>query len=115
MDPDLDPDLDPSDRMPSRSSLAREVLLYRMRMLSELFYGHEWVEDLEFDIWDMAHVVPARFADKDVTRETAKYFRDLIKLGGGFWVWPELVGKEGETQVFVPLAEWKKLLAKRKP
>jgi hypothetical protein len=84
-------------------------------MLSKVFYGDEWVEDLEFDIWDMAYVTPARFDGKDVTRETAKFFRDLIKLGGGYWVWPEVVGKEGDHEIFVPLAEWKKVLAKRKP
>ena len=111
----MDPDLDPADHMPSRASLARETLLFRMRMLSKVFYGDEWVEDLEFDVWDMAQVTPARFDGKDVTRETAKFFRDLIKLGGGFWVWPEVVGKEGDHEVFVPLAEWKKVLAKRKP
>jgi hypothetical protein len=43
----------------------------------------------------------------------AKYFRDLIKLGGGYWAWPEVVGQEGDHEVFVPLAEWKKVLAKR--
>jgi hypothetical protein len=111
----MDPDLDPTDHMPSRASLARETLLFRMRMLSKVFYGDEWVEDLEFDIWDMAYVTPARFDGKDVTRETAKFFRDLIKLGGGYWVWPEVVGKEGDHEIFVPLAEWKKVLAKRKP
>jgi hypothetical protein len=109
----MDPDLDPTDHMPSRAALAREVLLFRMRKLSKLFYEHEWVEDLEFEIWDMAHVTPARFADKDVSREMAKSFRDLIKLGGGFWSWPEVVGKEGDSEVFVPLAEWKKVLKKR--
>lgn len=111
----MDPDLDPTDRMPSRAALARETLLFRMRMLSKTFYDGDWVEDLEFEIWDMAHVVPARFAEKDVSKNMAKYFRDLIKLGGGFWVWPEVVGKEGDHEIFVPLAEWKKVLAKRKP
>ena len=110
----MDPDLDPADRMPSRAALAREGLLFRMRMLSKLFYEHEWVEDLEFDIWDMAHVAPARFADKDVTKETAKYFRDLIKLGGGFWVWPDVVGQTGDHEIFIPLDEWQECLAKRR-
>jgi hypothetical protein len=111
----MDPDLDPADLMPSRAALARETLLFRMRMLSKLCYEHEWVEDLEFEIWDMAHVAPARFADADVTKETAKYFRDLITLGGGFWAWPEVVGQEGGREIFVPLEAWQKVLAKRKP
>jgi hypothetical protein len=110
----MDPDQEPTDHMPSRAALARETLLFRMRMLSKLFYEHEWVEDLEFDVWDMAHVVPARFDDKDVTDETAKFFRDLIQLGGCFWAWPEVVGQEGDHEVFVPLADWKKVLAERK-
>ena len=110
----MDADLDPADQMPSRAALAREVLLCRMRMLSKLFYEHEWVEDLEIEIWDMAHVAPARFADQDVTQETAKYFRDLIKLGGGFWVWPEVVGQTGGHEIFIPLNQWQKVLRKRK-
>ena len=109
----MDSDLDPTDRMISRAALAREVLLFRMRMLSEVFHGHEWVEDLEFEIWDMAHKRPHRFGGKEVTRETAKYFRDLIKLGGGFWVWPEVVGEEGDVEIFVPMDRWLKVLGGR--
>ena len=108
------PDLDPSDGMPSRAALAQEVLLYRMRLLSQTFYEAEWVEDLEFEIWEMAHVTPARFADRDVTESMAKAFRDLVVLGGGWWVWPEVVGREGDTQIFIPLEEWKQVLAKGK-
>ncbi len=108
----MDPDLDPSDRMPSRAALAREVLLFRMRMLSNLFYQSDWVEDLEIDIWNMAHIKPFRFADKDVSPATAKYFRDLMKLGGGIWVWPDVVGNEGDHEIFISLDEWKKVLRK---
>ena len=72
-------------------------------------------DQFTIEIWDMAHVTPARFADKDVSRDMAKSFRDLIKLGGGFWAWPELVGQEGNREIFVPLAEWQKVLGKRKP
>ena len=108
----MDPDLDPADQMPSRAALAREVLLFRMRMLSNLFYQSEWVEDLEIDIWNMAHTKPYRFADNDVSQDMAKYFRDLIALGGGMWVWPEVIGQEGGSEVFLELEEWQKLLPK---
>jgi hypothetical protein len=107
-------DLDPIDRMPSRAALARESLLFRMRMLSNLFFESDWVEDLEIDIWNMAHTKPFRFADQDVTPELAKYFRDLMKLGGGIWVWPEVVGKEGSEEIFITLDEWKNVLRKLK-
>jgi hypothetical protein len=109
----MDPDLDPTDGMLSRAALAQEVLLCRMRLLSQTFYSAEWVEDLEFEIWDMAHVVPARFADKDVSERMAKAFRDLATLGGGWWVWPEVVGRDGDTEVFIPLEDWQQVLAKR--
>jgi hypothetical protein len=107
------PDTDPADGMISRAALAREVLYFRMKLLSRTFYESDWVEDLEWEVWDMAHVKPYKIGDLEVTEELAKYFRDLIKLGGGFWSWPDLVGKEGEEPVFVPLDEWKKALAKR--
>lgn len=107
------PDTDPADGMISRAALAREVLYFRMKNLSQIFYEADWVEDLEWEVWDMAHVKPWKFADKEVSDGMAKYFRDLIKLGGGFWTWPEVVGKEGEDPVFVPLDEWKIALAKR--
>ena len=42
----------------------------------------------------------------------AKYFGDLIKLGDGFWAWPEVVGKAGDSPVFVPLEEWREHVAK---
>lgn len=107
-------DLDPNDGMPSRAALAREVLLFRMRMLSNLFYQSDWVEDLEIDIWEMAHTKPHRFADNEVSSDMAKYFRDLIELGGGMWVWPEVVGKEGDEELFIPLEEWKRNLPRLK-
>ena len=110
----MDPALDPTDRMPSRAALAREVLLFRMRMLSKLFYQSDWVEDLEIDIWNMAHTKPFRFADRDVSPAMAKSFRDLMKLGGGIWVWPDVVGKEGDGEIFLTLEEWKKVLRKLK-
>ncbi|MCF7674651.1 MAG: hypothetical protein K9M97_04860 [Akkermansiaceae bacterium] len=46
----MDPDLDPADNMPSRAALARETLLYRMGLLSQTFYGAEWVEELQSQI-----------------------------------------------------------------
>ena len=109
----MNSDLDPIDDMPSRAALAQEVLVYRMRMLSETFYTESWVEDLEFDVWDMAHVSPPKFGEHAVTESTAKSFRDLATLGGGWWVWPEVVGREGDREIFIPLDEWQQCLAKR--
>jgi hypothetical protein len=108
------PDTDPADGMISRAALAREVLYFRMKLLSQTFYEADWVEDLEWEVWDMAHVKPWRFAGKDVTGNTAKGFQDLVKLGGGFWAWSNVVGQEGDMPVFVPLEEWRGHLAKRR-
>lgn len=108
----MDPDLDPTDNMPSRAALAREALLYRMKRLSKLFYESEWVEDLEIEIWNMAHTKPYAFADKSVADSMAKYFRDLIQLAGGFWVWPVVAGKEGDDVIFITLEEWEKIRPK---
>jgi hypothetical protein len=47
-------DLDPSDGMISRAALASEVLLFRMKMLSQEFYAEPWIDGLEFEVWDMA-------------------------------------------------------------
>lgn len=96
-------DTDPANGMISRAALAREVLYFRMKLLSQTFYEAHWVEDLEWEVWDMVHVKPWKLGDIEVTDNTAKYFRDLIKLGGAFWAWPEVVGKKGEDPAFVPL------------
>jgi hypothetical protein len=40
---------------------------------------------------------------------------DLIKLGGGFWSWPEVIKQKEDHEVFVLLAKRKQVLAKRKP
>ena len=106
-------ELDPADGMPSRAALAQEVLGYRMRQLSETFFSASWVDDLEFDVWEMAHSKPHRFGGHDVGAEMAKYFRDLAILAGGWWVWPDTVGREREREIFIPLDEWKTILAQQ--
>lgn len=48
----------PTEGMPSRGGLAWEVSGYRMGRLSQPFFEARWVEDLEFQGWDMAHESP---------------------------------------------------------
>ena len=113
-DPETDrADSDPTDGMPSRAYLAHECLLYRMRQLSETFYAAQWVDDLEFEVWDMAHKQPYCFADNPVSESMAKSFRDLATLAGGWWVWPKTVGQDGHIEMFIPLEQWLALLDSR--
>jgi hypothetical protein len=113
MTPTTKADLDPADGMPSRSALAKELLLYHIRQFSETFYEEDWVEDIEFDYWDMGHDPDFEIGGTAVSESLAKLVRDLATLAGGWWVWPELVGQDGERPVFISMAEWKKCLAKR--
>jgi len=106
---------DPEDGMPTRSYLAMECLAYRMRQICETFYEAEWIEDLEFEVWDMAHQRPHRIAGHKVTDGTAKFFRDLSILAGGWWAWPE--PEEGSedrgTESFFETKEWERMLRQR--
>lgn len=111
----MTPELDPTDGMISRSELAKELLLFRMRQLSETFFSKEWVEDLESDVWDMAFNGQKLFDQIDVTPEMSKFFRDLANLADGWWI------NNGEVQpddslpldglVFVSMARWKEIYA----
>ncbi len=106
-------ELDPADGMPSRGALAMETLVYQMRELSDIFYSAQWIDGLEFLVWDMAHKKPHRLADTDVSDKVAKFFRDLAILADGWWVWPETAGRKGDREIFVSLEEWKDCLKKR--
>ena len=105
-------DLDPADGMISRAARASEVLLFRMKLLSQQFYDEPWIGGLEFDVWDMAFRGEKLFGQLDVTETMAKYFRDLATLAGGWWV------PEDETQprqtgpVFITLDRWQQILAR---
>jgi hypothetical protein len=107
-------DLDPDDGMLSRASLAQECLLFRMRQLSEQFHAAYWIEDLEFDVWEMAHQTPHRYGDIAVTENMAKSFRDLSTLAEGWWVYEDKTqANDREEPVFVSLARWQEILEER--
>jgi len=106
-------DTDPNDGMPSRARLARECLLFRMRQLSETFYSAGWIEDLEFEVWDMAHRSPYRFAGNDVTDNTAKFFRDLATLAEGWWVPEDDTRPDEPGPVFISMERWQEILGNR--
>lgn len=107
------PHEDPADGMPSRAALAKEVVYYRIEQFSRMLHGEQWAEDIEFDFWDLGHKPGATVHGKQAGESLAKYIRDLATLADGWWVWPDLVGQEGERPVFVSMAEWKKCLAER--
>jgi hypothetical protein len=105
-------DLDPSDGMISRAALASEVLLFRMKMLSQEFYAEPWIDGLEFEVWDMAFNGHKLFNRFEVTETMSKYFRDLATLADGWWV------QEDETQpgqagpVFITTERWQQILTR---
>lgn len=103
----------PDDDMPSRATLAQELLLFRIQMISETFYQDKWIEDIEFDVWKMSFESPARLAGHPVTAETAKNFRDLYTLAGGWWGGADLVGQDSTDPVFIPKELWNRILKKR--
>jgi hypothetical protein len=109
----MNPDLDPTDGMISRSALAGEVLVFRMKQLSENIYSASWLHDLEFRVWDMAFGGENTFGGIAVTGRMAKLFRDLATLADGWWVWPDTVGEDGSDAIFIPMERWKECLARR--
>ena len=108
-------DLDPSDGMISRAALASEVLLFRMKLLSQEFYSEPWVDGLEFDVWDMAFDGEKLFGQFEVTEAMAKYFRDLATLAGGWWVYRDETRPDERGPFFIPMDRWQQILAERKP
>ncbi len=104
-------DLDPTDGMISRAALASEVLLFRMKLLSQEFYAEPWIEGLEFEVWDMAFNGHKLFSQFEVTEAMAKYFRDLATLSGGWWVQEDETQPDQAGPVFVPKDRWQEVLA----
>lgn len=87
--------IDPTDGMPSRSALAMELILHRIRQFSETFYEEDRVEDIEFDYWDLGHDPEFKLGGVPPPESLAKTLPDLASLANGWWVWPELVGWAG--------------------
>lgn len=106
----MKPDIDPHDGMISRSALAQETLIYRMKQMSDDFYSASWVSDLEFMVWEMAFGKEQSFAGMDVTDEMAKSFRDLAILSGGWWIWDDNTDPAGQNPVFITIKRWKEIL-----
>lgn len=90
-----------------------EVLIFRMKQLSEDIYCASWLNDLEFRVWDMAFGGENTLGDTPVTDRMAKSFRDIAALADGWWVWPDTVGEDGSDAIFIPMNRWKECLARR--
>jgi hypothetical protein len=106
----MNPDIDPDDGMISRSALAKETLLYRMKQMSDDFFCASWLSDLEFIVWDMTFGKQQSFAGVDVTDEMAKSFRDLAILSDGWWIWDDDADPSEENPVFITMKRWKEIL-----
>jgi hypothetical protein len=104
-------DLDPSDGMISRAALASEVLLFRMKLLSQEFYAEAWIEGLEFEVWDMAFNGHKLFSRFEVAETMSKYFRDLATLAGGWWVQEDETCPSDRGPVFITMERWQQILA----
>ena len=109
----MDTNLDPADGMLNRAALAQEVLLSRMKLLSEDFYAAGWISGLEFDVWEMAQVHPHKLWAHEVTDDMSKSFRDLATIANGWWVSSHTVRLKEKGPVFISIAEWHQILAKR--
>lgn len=109
----MDPDIDQTDGLLSRAALARELLLYKMKEYSQDSACATWLVDLEFEIWEAADKTAPATRDS-FAMAVNKECRPLAEIAGGWWAWPDNAGPNDEAPVFLPLAEWKKVLAKRK-
>jgi hypothetical protein len=95
---------------PTRAELAREVLLHRMRDYSEEFHCAGWLSGLEVLLWEIPEEDDRTWVQ--ARREISMELRTLAEIAEGWWAWNDEV-PGGDNPVFVPLAEWKKWLAKR--
>ena len=104
----MDPDLDPTDGLLSRTALARELLLYKMKEYSQDGFCASWLVDLEFGLWEAAD------RENPTEREfytvsTSKECRRLAEIAGGWWAWPEDLAPSENGPVFVSIPEWLKI------
>jgi len=109
----MNPDLDPTDGMISRSALAANLLLFRMKQLSEDLHCASWLNDLEFLVWDMAYGGENAFGDIKVSDQMAKSFRDLADLSGGWWVYKDKTLPDEHGPVFISMERWLQVLAEQ--
>lgn len=109
----MSPGLDPTDGLPSRAALARELLRYKMEEYSQDGFCASWLMELEFELWEAADS-DAPSEREMFTVTTSRECRRLAELAGGWWAWDNEV-PGAENPVFVPLADWMMVLAKRNP
>lgn len=104
------PDAPPT---PSRAELARELLRYKMEEYSQDGFCASWLVDLEFELWTEADR-PESLPKRDCILSASRECRMLAEIAGGWWAWDKEV-PAADNPVFMPLAEWKNVLAKRSP
>ena len=90
---------------PTRSDLARELLLYKMREYSQDGFCASWLYDLEFELWQLAICPP----QKETSGFSPGHYREIHRLAliaDGWWVWETAPEPEKSGPVFISLSEW---------
>lgn len=92
---------------------ARDLCAF-MSVLSEKYYCAGWLIGLEYQLWSMVHGGSRECGPYTVTPEEVTKLRRLHERAGGWWMWAEDSQEPGASgQVFVPTAEWRKVVAQR--
>lgn len=99
---------DPADSLPSRASMARGILRLKFSEYSEDHFMAGWVKGLEFFLWDHLHGIPQEtpFGGSSLDASEIGIIRGLSILAGGWWVWPDTIGEEGVSEIFIPMDRW---------
>ncbi|PAW66321.1 MAG: hypothetical protein B9S30_08415 [Verrucomicrobiia bacterium Tous-C5FEB] len=99
---------DPADSLPSRASMARGILRLKFSEYSEDHFMAGWVKGLEFFLWDHLHGIPQEtpFGGPSLDASEIGIIRGLSILAGGWWVWPDTIGEEGVSEIFIPMDRW---------
>lgn len=107
----MDPDVDPGDGLPSRTALARELLLYKMKEYSQDGFCASWLVDLEFELWESANL-SAPSPQEMHSVSTSRECRALAQIADGWWVYEDETRRGENGPVFISTERWMKILSK---
>lgn len=88
--------------------MARGILRLKFSEYSEDHFMAGWVKGLEFFLWDHLHGKPQEtpFGGPSLDASEIGIIRGLSILAGGWWVWPDTIGEEGVSEIFIPMDRW---------
>jgi hypothetical protein len=90
----------------------RATLAHTMAEISEDGFCAQWMMGLEFDLWDIiTGRRPVRYGQTDVTLTQVGLLLALSEATGGWIHWDDQLDREA----FIPIDEWRKLVAARPP